>query len=89
MTGAELDTLAEAGLAQRLRNVNVFARVVPEQKLRLVRALQALGEVVAMTGDGVNDAPALKAADMAWCCWMTTSRPSSQPSALGGAFSTT
>jgi Ca2+-transporting ATPase len=64
VTGAELDALSDAELPARLRAVNVFARVVPEQKLRLVQALQALGEVVAMTGDGVNDAPALKAADI-------------------------
>jgi Ca2+-transporting ATPase len=62
LTGAELDALGDAQLALRIREVNIYARVVPEQKLRLVQALRAAGEVVAMTGDGVNDAPALKAA---------------------------
>ena len=62
ITGAELDSLDEGQLEHRLRNTNIFCRVVPEQKLRLVNALKANGEVVAMTGDGVNDAPALKAA---------------------------
>jgi len=64
ITGAELDSMGESELQTRVREVNVFARVVPEQKLRLVQALKANGEVVAMTGDGVNDAPALKAADI-------------------------
>jgi Ca2+-transporting ATPase len=62
LTGAEIDALDDAGLARALRRVRVFARVLPEQKLRLVQAFRANGEVVAMTGDGVNDAPALKAA---------------------------
>jgi Ca2+-transporting ATPase len=64
LTGSELAELSEAELAIRVRSVNVYARVVPEQKLQLVRALKANGEVVAMTGDGVNDSPALKAADI-------------------------
>lgn len=62
ISGPELEEIDEAELRRRIRSVNVFARMVPEQKLRLVAALKANGEVVAMTGDGVNDAPALKAA---------------------------
>lgn len=64
ITGPEMDTLSDEALAACIGEVNVFARVVPAQKLRIVRALQGRGEVVAMTGDGVNDAPALKAADI-------------------------
>ncbi|MBZ5705488.1 MAG: cation-translocating P-type ATPase [Acidobacteriia bacterium] len=64
ITGPELDSMDDDELRQRVRTTNVFARVVPEQKLRLVRAFRANGEIVAMTGDGVNDAPALKAADI-------------------------
>jgi len=64
ITGAALSTLSDAELDQRLAVTNVFCRVLPEQKLRLVQAFRARGEVVAMTGDGVNDAPALKAADI-------------------------
>jgi Ca2+-transporting ATPase len=64
MLGAELATLPAAELTAAAESVNVFARVSPEHKLALVRALHARGEVVAMTGDGVNDAPALKAADI-------------------------
>lgn len=64
MTGAELEEMDELELERRVKTVNIFARVVPEQKLRLVSALKATGEIVAMTGDGVNDAPALKAASI-------------------------
>ena len=63
-TGPELDAMGEDELAARVRTVSVFARMVPEQKLQLIRALKANGEVVGMTGDGVNDAPALRAADI-------------------------
>lgn len=62
ITGPELDELSDGELQSRVETANIFARVVPEQKLRLVNALKANGEIVAMTGDGVNDAPALKAA---------------------------
>lgn len=64
LTGRDLAALDEDGLRAAVGATDVFARVEPEQKLRLVAALQARGEVVAMTGDGVNDAPALKAADI-------------------------
>jgi Ca2+-transporting ATPase len=62
LTGADLIAMNASDLRKRITNTHVFARVIPEQKLRLVQALKANGEVVAMTGDGVNDAPALKAA---------------------------
>ncbi|MEO7886896.1 cation-translocating P-type ATPase [Polaromonas sp.] len=63
LTGADIDALDDASLRIRLRSAAICARLRPEQKLRLVRALQADGGTVGMTGDGVNDAPALKAAD--------------------------
>ena len=62
ISGEELARLDDAALAERLRTATVFARIMPEQKLRIVETLKANGEVVAMTGDGVNDAPALKSA---------------------------
>jgi Ca2+-transporting ATPase len=64
ITGPELEAMSDEQLKERIQNVNIFARVVPEQKLRIVNAFKANGEVVAMTGDGVNDAPALKSADI-------------------------
>jgi magnesium-transporting ATPase (P-type) len=64
MSGAEVEALDDEALAARVRDVDVFARSSPEHKLRIVRALQSHGLVVAMTGDGVNDAPSLKQADV-------------------------
>ena len=64
LSGAELDALDEAAFAEAVRKTSVYARVSPAHKLRIVDALQADGNIVAMTGDGVNDAPALKAADI-------------------------
>jgi magnesium-transporting ATPase (P-type) len=64
ITGPDIEAMSDVQLQEAVRNTRVFARASPEHKIRLVRALQANGEVVAMTGDGVNDAPALKQADV-------------------------
>ena len=64
LTGAQIDKMGENEFARAVRSCHVYARVTPEHKVRIVKALRAHGEVVAMTGDGVNDAPALKAADI-------------------------
>lgn len=64
ITGAEVSSLSDQELTERLKSAHIFARMIPEQKLRIVKILKAMGHVVAMTGDGVNDAPSLKWADV-------------------------
>ena len=64
ITGATLDLMTDSELDQQVKNISVYARVSPENKIRIVKAWQRKGQVVSMTGDGVNDAPALKAADI-------------------------
>jgi Ca2+-transporting ATPase len=64
ITGEELLVMTEAELCERIKEINVFARIVPEQKLKIVNALKKNNEIVAMTGDGINDAPALKSANI-------------------------
>lgn len=64
LCGDQLDRMSEEELTQAIATTNIFARTSPEHKMKIIRALQARGDVVAMTGDGVNDAPALKKADI-------------------------
>lgn len=64
ITGKEMDQMSEDELAEKIKNTSIFARVSPENKLQIVRALKIDEEITAMTGDGVNDAPALNGADI-------------------------
>jgi calcium-translocating P-type ATPase len=82
LTGPELEAMSDAELQQAVRATRVFARASPEHKIRLVRALQANGEVVAMTGDGVNDAPALKQADVGVAMGMKGTEAAKQAGAI-------
>ncbi len=64
ITGDDIDKMSQVELKEKIKNVSIFSRVIPEHKMRIVQAFKANGEIVAMTGDGVNDAPALKYADI-------------------------
>ncbi|WP_313089357.1 cation-transporting P-type ATPase [Pseudomonas sp.] len=82
ITGPELERMDEPAMREAVAEARVFARASPEHKLRLVRALQANGEVVAMTGDGVNDAPALKQADVGVAMGMKGTEAAKQAGAI-------
>ncbi|MGQ9688724.1 MAG: cation-translocating P-type ATPase [Desulfobaccales bacterium] len=82
LSGPEVDAMNDAALLGALQEVTVFARVTPEHKLRLVRLLKSQGEVVAMTGDGVNDAPALKQADIGVAMGITGTEVTKETAAM-------
>ena len=82
ITGPQIEALDDEALRETVRDVRVFARASPEHKLRLVRALQANGEIAAMTGDGVNDAPALKQADVGVAMGMKGTEAAKQAGAV-------
>ena len=82
LTGAQLEALGDTALREQVRTVQVYARIAPEQKVRLVNALQRDGQIVAMTGDGVNDAPALQRADIGVAMGVTGTDVAREASAM-------